>query len=270
MVKTPCIKKQLAAYQDGSRARWSDGYFTSNADPDAGGTLLQRYKEFLESARPLSPSYHLQFSESLSNFALLVRANRGGIRRALIYAGGDDVLALLPADAALDCAHALRMGFQGDPQLKEYLRDRAISLQNFHDRKQKSNAEAAGSLRFQQAASEGTLLGAQAPGFLSRLEDVSLDQQKKPIPFLVPGPAADCSVGVAIAHFKAPLQDVVRAAQAAEKRAKRSSEQGGLGRSAVAVSLFKRSGEIIEWGCQWRVAGLQRIKECSKHCKTMS
>ncbi|MBP7824949.1 MAG: type III-B CRISPR-associated protein Cas10/Cmr2 [Verrucomicrobia bacterium] len=260
--KTPCIKKQLAAYQDGSgNPDGAMAYFTSNADPDAGGTLLQRYKEFLESARPLSPSYHLQFSESLSNFALycarpIVEVFDG----RLIYAGGDDVLALLPADAALDCAHALRMGFQGDPQLKEYLRDRAISLQNFHDRKQKSNAEAAGSLRFQQAASEGTLLGAQAPGFLSRLEDVSLDQQKKPIPFLVPGPAADCSVGVAIAHFKAPLQDVVRAAQAAEKRAKRSSEQGGLGRSAVAVSLFKRSGEIIEWGCQWESGGLAAYK----------
>src|ERR1035441_1892046 len=69
---------------------------------------------------------------------------------------------------------------------------------------------------------------------------------------MVPGPAADASVGIAIAHFKSPLQDVVRAAQDAEKRAKKE-----LGRSAVAVTLFKRSGETIEWGCKWAGGGLE-------------
>jgi hypothetical protein len=87
-------------------------------------------------------------------------------------------------------------------------------------------------------------------GFACRLDRV--DQQGLPIPFLVPGPAADASVGIAIAHFKSPLQDVVRAAQAAEKRAKKK-----LGRSAVAVTLFKRSGETIEWGAQWGSHGLE-------------
>lgn len=68
-------------------------------------------------------------------------------------------------------------------------------------------------------------------------------------PFLSSSPAlaADCSAGIAIAHFKSPLQDIIRAAQAAEKRAKTQ-----LGRSAVAVTLMKRSGEIIEWGAKWR------------------
>ena len=78
------------------------------------------------------------------------------------------------------------------------------------------------------------------------------DDQGYPIPFLVPGPAADASVGIALAHFKSPLQDVVRAAQAAERRAKKQ-----LGRSAVAVTLFKRSGETIEWGARWESGGLQ-------------
>ena len=63
---------------------------------------------------------------------------------------------------------------------------------------------------------------------------------------------ADVSAGLAIAHFKSPLQDVVRAAQAAERRAKRK-----LGRSAVAVTLVKRSGETIEWGSQWDSGGLE-------------
>ena len=62
----------------------------------------------------------------------------------------------------------------------------------------------------------------------------------------------DCSVGVAVAHFKAPLQDIVRAAQMAEKRAKNQ-----LCRSAVSVTLIKHSGETIEWGCQWGSGGLE-------------
>jgi hypothetical protein len=70
-------------------------------------------------------------------------------------------------------------------------------------------------------------------------------------PAIVPGPAADVSVGIAIAHFKSPLQDVVRAAQTAEKRAKRAEADGGHGRGAVAISIYKRSGEILEWGCRW-------------------
>jgi len=43
-----------------------------------------------------------------------------------------------------------------------------------------------------------------------------------------------------------PLQDVVRAAQAAEKRAKKLP-----GKHALALSLFKRSGEITEWSTRF-------------------
>jgi hypothetical protein len=64
--------------------------------------------------------------------------------------------------------------------------------------------------------------------------------------FTVPGPAADASVGIAVGHFTAPLQMLVREAKAAEKRAKTA-----YGRGALAVSLYKRSGEIVEWGCKW-------------------
>jgi hypothetical protein len=66
----------------------------------------------------------------------------------------------------------------------------------------------------------------------------------------------DASAGIAISHFETPLQDVVRAAQIAEKRAKRSLEEGGFNRAAVAVTLYTRSGETIEWGCKWKSGGL--------------
>jgi hypothetical protein len=64
----------------------------------------------------------------------------------------------------------------------------------------------------------------------------------------MPHPGKDArftySVGIAIGHIKEPLQDMVEAARAAEDRAKNN-----LGRNALAVTLFKRSGETIEWGC---------------------
>ncbi|WCJ60674.1 type III-B CRISPR-associated protein Cas10/Cmr2 [Fontisphaera persica] len=237
--KTPNFATQLADYYDanGTVRQGVKGYFEQ---PRFGG--------FLQTQRPLSASYHLQFSETLSNFALqcarpIVEVFDG----RLIYAGGDDVVALLPADSALACARCLRMAFRGDTGLKDELQRNAAKL--------RKGGAANQDFSYQQLAEKEGLLDAPHAGVIARLEEGKLDDNHKPIPVLVPGPAADCSVGIAIAHFKAPLQDVVRAAQAAEKRAKRQ-----LGRGAVAVTLMKHSGEIIEWGCQWKSGGLEAFE----------
>lgn len=163
--------------------------------------------------RPLSPSYHLQFSEALSNFGLYlsrpVVEHFGG---QLIYSGGDDVLAMVPANQAFDCAEALRAAFRGQRRLSELVQG-----------------------LFEVSGSNG--------GFV-RLLYPKAEQPSWPL--IVPGPRADCSVGIAIGHIKSPLQNMVRAAQAAEKIAKNQYH-----RSAFAVSLYKRSGEILEWGSKW-------------------
>lgn len=202
--KTPAIRHQLSDYTDagGLVAQGALKYYQDHKGQD-----------FLSANRPLSPSYHLQFSAALSNFALhfagrIVRHFKGH----LIYSGGDDVLAMLPANHALACAQALRAAFRGE-----------------------------------SPGVDG--ISCPAPGYLTL--DSDKDQFRHPIPFILPGPAADCSVGIAIAHFKSPLQDAVRAAQAAEKRAKKLP-----GKAAVAVSLFKRSGEITEWGTKWDSGGI--------------
>ena len=211
--KTPPFSSQLADYTDGSNIQrfGAKPYFEQPG-----------FKGFLKAQRPLSPSYHLQFSEALSNFALLcARPIVEAFLGRLIYAGGDDVVALLPADTALACAEALRAAFTGG----------------------------------EVKAPDGTILfHSPAPGFLSSDRWKDDHDRGRPIPFLVPGPKAEASVGIAIAHFKSPLQDVVREAQRAEKRAK---NRKGLNRASVAVTLFKRSGETIEWGCKWAGGGLQ-------------
>ena len=208
--KTPPFSTQLADYRDGSNAQrfGSRPYFDK-----------PQFEDFLKARRPLSPSYHLQFSEALSNFAMLcARPIVEAFDGRLIYAGGDDILALLPADSALGCSEALRLAFTG---------------------------------REVKAPDGKVLFHSPQPGFLSSDRWKDDHDRGRPIPFLAPGPATDASVGIAIAHFKAPLQDVVRAARAAEKRAKNQ-----LDRKAVAVTLFKHSGETIEWGCKWDGGGL--------------
>ncbi len=163
--------------------------------------------EWLAMPRPVSPSYHLQFSEALANFGL--HCARRIVERydgQLIYAGGDDVLAMLPADSAIACARALRLAFRGDPALaRECPRDFADAPDGFVQIREPRAAE---------------------PSW----------------PLLVPGDRATVSVGVAIAHVREPLQDVIGAARDAERRAKSFPDK-----DALAVTLFKRSGEIVEW-----------------------
>lgn len=160
-----------------------------------------------ELRRQVSPGYHLQFSEALTNFAnriagKIVREHGG----CLIYAGGDDVLAALPAKNALPCAEELRKAFQGE--------------NGWHDG------------------------------------------------IMVPGNRAEVSCGIAIAHAHYPLQRAVEEARRAEGRAKHE-----YGRSAFAVSLLKRGGEIIHWGANWEDNALplfRRYTELRKDGKNSS
>jgi hypothetical protein len=132
----------------------------------------------------------------------------------LIYSGGDDVLAMVPAEEAIRCTEGLRLAFQGSPTLAE--RYPAV---------------------FQKVSS---------PGLIQLRTDGREGVPEWPL--LVPGPRMSVSAGIAIGHSKVPLQDMIEEAREAEKRAKRDPASGGLGRNALAVSLLKRSGEILLWG----------------------
>ncbi len=72
------------------------------ADGDRMGATLSKIE---------SPEEHRRFSAALASFASsaaeIVRTHRG----ALVYSGGDDVLAMLPLSTALECASRLRQSF---------------------------------------------------------------------------------------------------------------------------------------------------------------
>ena len=142
--------------------------------------------------------HHADFSKALSDFAINrvteIVEPKDEFLGQLIYAGGDDVVCLVPADAAITVANELRRAFcestRETPSLKE-----------------------------------------------------------KP----------DASAGIAIAHIHAPLQDLIREAQKAEKRAKNE-----IGRPAFSVTLLKRSGEITHWGSKWSDGGIELYQEIAK------
>lgn len=82
------------------------------ADGDNMGQWLRGEK--LDQGQRMSPLHHMAISEALANFAIhaaptIVTNHKGW----LIYSGGDDVLAVLPAAHALSCALALRNAFRG-------------------------------------------------------------------------------------------------------------------------------------------------------------
>lgn len=185
--------------------------------------------------RPLSPGYQAALSEALSNFSLycagpIVRAFSG----QLIYAGGDDVLAMLPAANALDCAHALQLAFRGlhpdDPEACAPNRVKKVLKDLFHFSGQ---------------------IDKHPRGFLqlrrSERADVGRASHLKPNwPLLVMGPKASVSVGIAIGHVKSPMQDTIQAARDAEKSAKAVPDKG-----AFSLQVLKRSGEAVGFSAKW-------------------
>ncbi len=99
------------------------GWLRGDNSPKVREILHPRLREYfdqrpeakagLEARRPVGPALHAAISEALANFALdfvpeIVERHKG----RLIYAGGDDVLALLPTQTALACAHELRETFR--------------------------------------------------------------------------------------------------------------------------------------------------------------
>lgn len=246
--KTPQFKSQLAflSQHDKEDSRGSEqgvlSYLKSLGELDED--TKNQVEGFLNSQRPLSPGYHLQFSETLTNFALhCARPIVEALNGRLIYAGGDDVVALVPADVALNCAEALKMAFRGESGLSEFLKRQVLRI------RKNVKPENVQKKDFQDLAAREQLFGPNdlnplfkqhAQGFLARLDGIS--EGNSPVPMALPGSKATASVGIAIAHHKAPLQDVVKQAQKAEKLAKKLP-----GKGAVNITVMKRSGEIIEW-----------------------
>jgi CRISPR-associated protein Cmr2 len=143
--------KQLEAYyalllMDGDRmgqilsgdSQWAISYLESfHPQVRAGFEQLAAQNAALQDygsqKRALSPNRHLAISGALNDFSLhvvrhVVEEEHLG---RVIYAGGDDVLAMLPVADALPAAQRLRLAYSGhDPQHTGGRDQRGLTLQN--------------------------------------------------------------------------------------------------------------------------------------------
>lgn len=174
-------------------------------------------KEYANQSRPVSPNRHLVISGALNDFSQVVapwvveREHAG----RLIYAGGDDVLAMLPVADALRAAARLRKAYSGAgndtmPQQRGQRWGRLLLRDGF----------------------------AYLNGRLMRMM----------------GPRATASCGIVIAHHQTPLSLVMRELRAAEKRAKefeRTIDGRVKDRDAWQVTVLKRSGGRLDLAGDW-------------------
>ena len=170
-----------------------------------------------EQPRAISPNRHLAISGALNDFSQIVvrhvveQEHLGRV----IYAGGDDVLAMLPTADLLSTMQRLRHAYSGSaPQ------DAQTDWGMVRDRQ--------GDVREQLVLNKGF---AWLNGRLMRMM----------------GEHATASTGAIVAHHQAPLGAVLQELRAAEKRAKNEG-----GRNAFSITIVKRSGGALylteKWG----------------------
>ncbi|ALM76262.1 type III-B CRISPR-associated protein Cas10/Cmr2 [Thermococcus barophilus] len=79
--------------------------------------------------RPVTPTVHIAITRSLSKFAVEKVPNLSKAHRAeLIYAGGDDVFAIVPTDQAVQLAYELQKEFRKDWEKFDYLQGSTRSM----------------------------------------------------------------------------------------------------------------------------------------------
>ncbi|MEN9559071.1 MAG: type CRISPR-associated protein Cas10/Cmr2, partial [Pseudomonadota bacterium] len=163
---------------------------------------LQNYQN---QKRALSPNRHLAISGALNDFALTIARHvvEKEFLGRLIYAGGDDVLAMLPVADALPCALRLSQAYRG--VLPEDIdKDWGVLKQEPQALHCKNGF-------------------AYLKGQLMRMM----------------GERATCSAGIVIAHHQTPLNAALRELREAEKRAKNA---GGRDAFSIAL-LKRSGGE---------------------------
>ncbi|MFM2067600.1 MAG: hypothetical protein RLZZ584_2509 [Pseudomonadota bacterium] len=173
-------------------------------------------KAYADQPRAVSPNRHLSISAALNDFSLTVVPHvvEQEFLGRLIYAGGDDVMAMLPVADLLPAMQRLRVAYAGhDPAHEQGDRD------------------SDGLTLHKGFAMLRTGKGGRARMRLMRMM----------------GDKATASAGAVIAHHQAPLGAVLRELRTAESRAK---NQGG--RDAFCITVVKRSGGaltvIAKWG----------------------
>ncbi len=184
---------------------------------------------YLNTKRPVSPGRHGAISQALNAFSthLARHVVEDCCKGKLLYAGGDDVLALVAVDDLFDCMQLLRLAYSGiAPDDSMGLTDSIGALQQGGSRQQRK------------------LLLSKGFGLLDgRLMTLM-------------GHKATASMGAVVAHHTAPLGMVLRELRAAESRAKNTAhgkDAAGkdINRDAFCLRVLKRGGGEVNVTSPW-------------------
>jgi CRISPR-associated protein Cmr2 len=170
--------------------------------------------------RPVSPNRHLAISAALNDFSQIVVPHivQEEHLGRLIYAGGDDVLAMLPVADVLSAMGRLRLAYSGGSREED-------------------------TIDWTTLRRGGELVCKNGFAYLDRRL------------MRMMGPAATASCGVVIAHHQTPLAAVLRELRESERRAKSYARDDGHGktinRNAFHITVLKRSGGTLHLSAEW-------------------
>ena len=197
---------------------------------------------YLDTKRPVSPGRHGAISQALNAFSthLARHVVEDCCKGKLLYAGGDDVLALVAVDDLFDCMQLLRLAYSGIAP---------------HDAMQLG--ERIGTLRPGGSAKQRQLLLDKGFGLLGgRLMTLM-------------GHKATASMGAVVAHHSAPLGMVLRELRASESRAKnttrgKDSKGQDINRDAFCLRVLKRGGGEVNVTSPWWPVGRGQQPDTSR------
>lgn len=212
----------LAGDEDtGTAIRYRDSFHPQVRDGfDKHAAKQERILKYGDQKRPISPNRHLAISGALNDFSQTVvrhvveEEHLGRV----IYAGGDDVLAMLPVADLLPAMQRLRHTYSGTAPEDE-------------------------NVDWGELRKRNTLVCKNGFAYLKgRLMRMM-------------GKHATASTGAVIAHHQAPLSAVLRELRAAEQRAKGYTRPGPDGktvdRDAFHITIIKRSGGALHLTEKW-------------------
>ena len=227
----------LAGSEDQYKLAYRDTWHPQvRAEVDKFAQGNERLRDYLNALRPPSPARHAAISRALNDFSIHLARYivEDCVKGKLLYAGGDDVLALVAVDDLFDAMQLLRLAYSG-----------LAPAENM------GLGERVGELRPGAAERQRGLLLKDGFGLLNgRLMTLM-------------GHRATASMGAVVAHHQAPLGMVLRQLRDAESRAKHHKRKDAAGqesdRDAFCIRVLKRGGgEVSVTSPWWPVADDRR------------
>ncbi len=215
-----CDGDDMGAWLSGSQEKFSIRYRESwHPKVLEEVAKVPGFDRYLGSCRAMSPGRHAAVSTALSNFASLApRLVEEIYLGKLLYAGGDDLMAMVSLRDLIEVMMAIRGAYSG----MEFSGD--------------------------TGSGGGSRQGWKDKGITCKKGFVLENRGRRKVLRMMMGRKASLSMGVVIAHHQDPLGKVLRVLRKAEKNAKAFP-----GKNAFSIALLKRSGGASHLTLPWKI-----------------